>query len=332
MIYPYIQQDKKDNSLSRLIKKIKQRLSYVTPWLEEISSNGTGLYATIDKDHGFSGHNILYELRIVDSNKDLALEKEEGVLSLSDILANWKRYTHSYGPALLTLDNTNSSSSMEGQWAQAQNDWNAEGHTAYLDTTKGGWIISGDMIQSTVDGYPVAGFISNKDSYGNYTLRCKIDTGWDDDNNGIVVGYLKDKDGREHTLTVMRGFGRNDGGNIDTKFWWGLIYDAGNDTQDLLVNLSSTVGTPDWDSGYAGKEDSVNYCYITAARDKQKHSITGKTTRFSKDGNDKTDVDAWTFTYTLPETKPESMSQAEYDNLKSMFTGNNYIGFCVRSS
>lgn len=170
-------------------------------------------------------------------------------------------------------------------------------------------------------------------------FRCKIDTGWDDDNNGIVVGYMKDDSGREHTLTIMRGFGINgshDGkiydpgaSGIDTKFWWGLIYDAGNDTQDLLINLSKTVGTPAWGPKYNG-DNSTNYCYITAIR--KNGTITGKTTEFSKDGSDMKDVDAWTFTYSLPDEKPSSMPQEEYNNLKKMLTGKNHIGFCIRSS
>lgn len=272
---------------------------------------------------------IFKSVKMAGNSSDLETEKQFTTVELSEIMNEWKRYTHSYGPAIAVLDKTNVPEAV-----QRQNDWSQSGHTIYLDRTKTGWIVDKktNMIQSTVDGYPIAGFISPTPSYDNYKFKCKIDTGWDQDNNGIVVGYIVDDKGKEHTLTVMRGLGtwagktptnNPDDAAIDTKFWWGLIYDAGNDTQDILVDMNSIVGS-DYNSG------STNYCYITAIREGKK--ITAKTTRFSTDGSNNKDVDAWTFTYTMPETKPASMPQEEYDNIRKMLSGKNHVGFCVRSS
>lgn len=331
------------NSLSYILKKIKNIADNVSDDIYNASGD-TDITTTMDR----GGVDFVYHIvpkhmfktaKFAFSDEQLEKEKQTGEVKLADIFSSWKRYTHSYGPALHELDNSNSSTSTTGSWAQKQNDISDSNHKPYLDPNASGWIIDNDMIRSTVDGIPVAGFISPAAIYDNYMFRCKIDTGWDDDNNGIVVGYMKDDFGREHTLTIMRGFGiidSHDGkiydpgaSGIDTKFWWGLIYDAGNDTQDLLINLSKTVGTPAWGSNYNG-DSSTNYCYITAIR--KNGTITGKTTEFSKDGSDTKDVDAWTFTYSLPDKKPSSMPQEEYNNIKKMLTGKNHIGFCVRSS
>lgn len=297
---------------------------------EVLKSNGSG---------GIMIGDIFKRVKMAGTSGDLDVEKTFTSVTLDEIMNEWKRYTHSYGPALYALDNSNSSTTATGAWSQRQNDWTQDGHRVYLDRTQTGWIVdkSVNMIQSTVDGYPVCGFISPKPSYYNYKFKCKIDTGWDDDNNGIVVGYCVDSNGREHTLTVMRGRGRAtavsnpsdiiydpNASGIDTKFWWGLIYDAGNDTQDFLVNKSTTVGTGYYPGG------NTDYCYITAERNDK--TITAKTTRFSVDGSDNVDVPAWTFSWTLPATKPATMPAAEYDNLTTMLTGKNHVGFCVRSS
>lgn len=329
------------DSLSYVLRKMKNIADDVSDDIYNTSGD-TDITTTMDRvdfvQHIVPKH-MFKTAKFAFSDEQLEKEKQTGEVKLADILSSWKRYTHSYGPALHELDNSNSSTSTTGSWAQKQNDISDSNHKPYLDPNASGWIIDNDMIRSTVDGIPVAGFISPAAIYDNYMFRCKIDTGWDDDNNGIVVGYMKDDFGREHTLTIMRGFGINDShdgkiydpgaSGIDTKFWWGLIYDAGNDTQDLLINLSKTVGTPAWGSRYNG-DSSTNYCYITAIR--KNGTITGKTTEFSKEGSDTKDVDAWTFTYSLPDEKPASMPQEEYKNLKKMLTGKNHIGFCVRSS
>ena len=308
-------------------------LLYVTTTGEKgevVKTNGSG---------GLMTGEIFKRVKMAGNSTDLATEKQFTTVTLSEIMNEWHRYTHSYGPALYRLDNSNSSTSNTGAWAQRQNDYTEGGHKRYLDKTDTGWIIntSLNMIESTIDGYPVCGFISPTASYNDYMFECKIDTGWDDDNNGIVVGYCKDSNGREHTLTVMRGrgtVGSNNGNktynpfsttdNIDTKFWWGLIYDAGNDTQDILIDLSTTVGT--------GKYYGGNNCFSYIKAQRNDKTIKAWTTEFSQDGSDTTYVPNWAFTYTLPSTKPSSMPQAEYDNLTTMLTGKNHVGFCVRSS
>lgn len=294
-----------------------------------LASGEKGEVLKADGSGGIMTDRIFKRVKMAGNSTDLATEKTFTSVTLQEIMQDWTRYTHAYGPALSALDKTNNPNVGE-----EQNKWDISGHRVYLDKTQTGWIIDTNtqMIQSTIDGYVVAGFISPTKSYDNYKFKCKIDTGWDQDNNGIVVGYHKDTNGKEHTLTVMRGLGTWAGqtptnnpaaSSIDTKFWWGLIYDAGNDTQDFLIDLSSTVGS-DYNSG------STNYCYITAQRNGA--TIIGKTTKFSQNGSDTTDVPAWTFTYTLPATKPAAMPQEEYDNLVAMLTGKNHVGFCVRSS
>ena len=114
-------------------------------------------------------------------------------------------------------------------------------------------------------------------------------------------------------------------GNIDTTFWWGLIYDMGNPTQHILVDYSQKTGP----SKFATAAAKVCICYITLVRTNS--HLECRTTEWSKDGSDKNDVPDWTFTWDLPKTRPAGMPQDEYDNISKMLGETNRVGFGVRS-
>ena len=126
----------------------------------------------------------------------------------------------------------------------------------------------------------------------------------------IIAGYMKDSNGVEHTLSLVRGAGNiksgfgdpiygaekyaQYNGCIDTTFWWGLIYDMGNPTQHILINKSADTGPSKFHTA------DTNHCiaYITLIRTDS--HLECRTTDWSVDGSDKTDVNDWSFTWDIP--------------------------------
>ena len=135
---------------------------------------------------------------------------------------------------------------------------------------------------------------------------------------------------------------------IDTMMWWALVYDFGNATQHVLISKDNLVGAQPTLSkaqadilsndlltgGTAGISHLTNTvktaCYMSLTR--QGKTIIGETSDFDNNGNDLGMRSDLRITWTLPKSKPSSMSASEYNNLKKMFaSGGNRVGFGVRS-
>lgn len=254
----------------------------------------------------------------------LELEKamSKKPVSMQEIFNKWYRYAHFCAAAAAQLDNTNNSGVPDGQ-----NRTDHAQFTAYTDPTKGGWTFdqSTDTIHNNFDYNVNAGFINPENKYSSFYLKVRADTGWDDDHINIIVGYMRDSSGVEHTLTLARGSGFLNGATtLDTKFLWGLIYDANNPTQFFINDLSSKT-TPRSANG-----GSHNICYMTAIRSNTLMEF--RTTDWDPNGNAKTDIKELTFQFKYPDTKPSNWTQAMYDNIGVIMKNPNRIGFGARST
>lgn len=332
-------------------------------------------------------HDEFLDRRVV-SNQ---YEKEEEMLriptSMEAIFKTWKRYAHFDGYVTAYLDETNHNVAdlPEGQ---NLNSWE---YNLYLDPNQTGWVFDKktNCIRGTYDGHVTAGFISPTSDYYSYYIKTMVDVGWDDDNLMIVVGYMVDENGKEHTLSLARGAGNFVTGNgkylesfvkdgkryynrigynipipgsdygqegfkpgnpsinyprdkwrdkinyrdignfpFDTTFWWGLIYDMGNDTQFIITDLSDEVGPSPFPTRY-DEHNGTCIAYISALREGNYFKFT--TSEWSKDGSDDKQMPEGTFEFSLPDEKPEYWSDEMFENMKKMCLEPSHVGFGCRS-
>lgn len=307
--------------------------------------------------------------------------------SMETVFKTWKRYAHYDSYATSYLDNTNHYSG----YPEGQN-LNYPEYTLYTDPNQSGWRFDKktNCISGTYDGLVTAGFISPTSNYYSYYIKTMVDVGWDDDNLMIVVGYTVDENGKEHTLSLVRGAGNiglwevinsqsylneknkriwkregytipvpgsdygpegfkpgnpsinypekdwkhriqyndRDWVGFDTIFWWGLIYDMGNDTQFIITDLSNESGPSLFPTNYAGR-GSTCIAYISALREGNYFKFT--TSQWSKDGSDDKPMPNCSFEFSLPDEKPEHWSDEMFDNMQKMCLEPSHVGFGCRS-
>lgn len=330
--------DEINDSLNDIEKKIQQIKSNDDIknmiWSDLNSQQGlTGQVLKIDNDNKkFYTHDEILFKRVVHNDTQLQEEFKRIPTLMTEIFNTWYRYAHFNAWACHLLDNTNwkDAAIPEGQ------NLNNFQYTVYTDKTKDGWqyIKQTNQIYGGYDYMPCTGFISPTADKLSYYIETMVDVGWDDDNLMIVIGYLRDTNGIEHTLSVVRGDGcsgygsypsdyPNFPGYVDTKFWWGIIYDMGNATQKFIVDWNNITGPNYNHSG------DYNITYLKITRDINK--FTCSTTGWSHDGSNKTYDPKDTFTFQCPDTKPDDWSQEMYNNIKEMTTKPNHIGFGARS-
>ena len=332
-------------------------------------------------------HDEFLSRRIVSNQYEK--EEEFGRIpdSMETVFKTWKRYAHFNLYATRYLDTTDNA---ERGLSDGQN-LNQGGFQVYLNGNAWRFDKKTNMIVSTLDSGATAGFISPTADYYSYYIKTMVDTGWDDDNLMLVVGYTVDDNGKEHTLSLVRGAG-NFGGDInnpdnffikddkkyykregytipmpyidygekgfvpgnpsinypidkwydvfkktpvfnnsgtwwhfDTIFWWGLIYDMGNDTQFIITDLSNEVG-PSPKPTY-GSRGCISY--ISALREGNYFKFT--TSQWSEDGTDDKPMLEGTFEFSLPDEKPEHWSDEMFENMQKMCLEPSHVGFGCRS-
>lgn len=332
-------------------------------------------------------HDEFLNRRIVSNQYEK--EEEFGRIpdSMETVFKTWKRYAHFNLYATRYLDTTDNA---ERGLSDGQN-LNQGGFQAFLNGNAWQFDKKTNMIRSTLDSGATAGFISPTADYYSYYIKTMVDTGWDDDNLMLVVGYTVDDNGKEHTLSLVRGAGnigvdinnpdnffikdgkkyyKREGYNIpmpyidygekgfipgnpsinypidkwydvfkktpvfnnsgtwwhfDTIFWWGLIYDMGNDTQFILKDYSNEVG-PSPRSTY-GSRGCISY--ISALREGNYFKFT--TSQWSEDGSEDKPMPEGTFEFILPDEKPEYWSDEMFENMKKMCLEPSHVGFGCRS-
>ena len=233
-------------------------------------------------------------IKVVSNDDELNQEMSFVPISLKDVFDSWYRFAHSDNWALQQLV-TNPREYSFGTWQ----------NQAYLNIWS--YDPASKTISQNVNDAPVCGFISPKDFYTNYYVRIRYSTG-DDDNTLIIVGYMKDASGVEHTLSVIRG------AHNDTICFWAFVYDAGNRTQHKIIDYTNVVGSQNSGTFYISAKRLNNYLEFKASP-----------------ANSDVDNEDWTIRWTYPDTKPSDMTQEEYDNIGVMLNKTNRVGFGVRS-
>lgn len=275
-------------------------------------------------------HDEFMEKRVVTNDDELNTEFILFPTEMHDIFYTWIRYAHFNSEMIrkyLDKSNWRDTSMPDGQNLSQYNQYDV-----YINQNKNGWSFNEQTneIVASYDYMPAAGFVSPEDDKYYYYLLTRVDTGWDDDNLMVVVGYTKDSKGVEHTLSVVRGSGYSGGNttsfdynNTDCFFSWGLIYDMCNSTQYIIYDLTPIVGF------LHPRGQSTNISYIKVTR--EANYLKMDTTKFSKTGNDKYFDPKYTMEFSCPDTKPADWPQEMYDNIKEMMTKPNHVGFGCRS-
>lgn len=234
-------------------------------------------------------------LNAVNNRTDLAAMKSVTPPTLQDVFNEWYRFSH-YG--------TN------GQF----NVSNASDNSAVLaDINAWGYNADENFIYNSKNTSSYVGFVSPK-KYKKFSIMTKL-TSYDspsfadDDLFSIIVGFMTDSNGTEHTLSLTRTGGA--GGLGDKHFC--LVYDSNNPTQIILIDKGSELSNFTWPN---------NYAYLKVVRDGQ------TLTCYTSQANSSTL--SVSFTYTLPSEKG-SLTDDAYKNISKMLGGKSQIGFGLQS-
>ena len=153
----------------------------------------------------------------------------------------WVRYANYYKKAIQEINNGATDNIAEGQ--------NLNG-LPYNNFLKGGtaWVVDNDTlsIKCNKQSVVVAGIVSPYEfSSYSFKVRMNIKTGGVG-SAGVVLSYITDGDGVGHNLSLVRS---NKGSN---NICWAIVYDLGLDTQQVLVNHTSSIISKytEPDSGY----------------------------------------------------------------------------------
>lgn len=211
-------------------------------------------------------------------------------VGMNTIFNQWYRFSHfTDGQNLNTTDHIN-----------GRNKW------SYNSST--------NAIYTNLNSAVYMGFVSPK-RYSTYYLKVRLD-GDDDDNDmiGIVLAFITDNQGVEHTLSLVRCKMIES----HTHYRYALVYDY------LLTTEFKLIDKEDYIKDVSGGWKNT-FVIIEA---KRSNSTIEMCT--SQIGNSNLDPLA-KMTYTLPETQPSNYSLEMYQNLKKMLLEPAQIGFSAYS-
>lgn len=236
-----------------------------------------------------TSENPIQLLNMVDTEEELENALSSTPLTLRDVFDTWYRFAHN------------------GNYVQ--NDLSKPGIQAALDA----WYFdsSKNAIGNTVNTDPYVGFVSEK-TYKNWRIKTKgVGTDGDDDFMSIIVAFMTDSAGVEHTLSVVRGGGRDNGWIAEYAF--ALVLDYRSRANTILAGIPRSELTGSlWSAG----------AHIEVTRNG--NTIVAKTSQFGSDVLDKT------FTYSMP-TSQGSLSLADYTNIRLMLGDKARFGFGMYS-
>ena len=177
----------------------------------------------------------------VDSEIQKYIAKNMNQFITDHINNEWVRYANYYKKAIKEINNGATDNIAEGQ--------NLNG-LPYNNFLKGGtaWVVDNDSlsIKCNKQSVVVAGIVSPYEfSSYSFKVRMNIKTGGVG-SAGVVLSYITDGNGVGHNLSLVRS---NKGSN---NICWAIVYDLGLDTQQVLVNHSSSIISKysEPDSGY----------------------------------------------------------------------------------
>ena len=237
---------------------------------------------------------------------------------MSTIFSEWYRFSH---------------------WRSEQNLSGNTGHMMPNNTYSGvehaaarnGWTYdkSSNMIKSNRNSPVYAGFI-NPLKLKQWYLKVQIYGGGDGDNDGILinVAFMKDSNGVEHTIDLVRArSGVGNGVYLDDKkgmeFYWSLVYDYRQDTQKELANNPNVYCAPISGHGW-GTNYACMSCYRNVTNIKCYTSDVVSTPITTVNENS-------LINYTLPSSKPSDWSDAMWNNMRTMLLNASQMGVGAHS-
>ena len=166
----------------------------------------------------------------VDSEIQKYIAKNMNQFITDHINNEWVRYANYYKKAIQEINNGATDNIAEGQ--------NLNG-LPYNNFLKGGtaWVVDNDTlsIKCNKQSVVVAGIVSPYEfSSYSFKVRMNIKTGGVG-SAGVVLSYITDGNGVGHNLSLVRS---NKGSN---NICWAIVYDLGLDTQQVLVNHTSSI-------------------------------------------------------------------------------------------
>lgn len=263
---------------------------------ETISGTKTFTSPIIGDITGNAGTCKVHFINLVNNNDDLARVMNFTPPSLTEIFNNWYRFSHA------------------NNYVQC-NSSNAEGD-ALLDIEAWTYDSENNLIVNNRNTETYVGFVS-PDAYKKFTIKTEISglpSDNDDDSMSIIIAFMRDVNGVEHHISVVRDGGRND--EEYNKF--NLVYDynyAGFGTAKAVLASGKDLITTS-----SGWQNHTALLYA----ERNGNTITVKTTEI-----DSEDFTA-TLTYTLPETKGD-LDEEDYRNIKYMLSNKCQIGFGLHS-
>ena len=272
------------------------------------------------------------KIKVVSTPEELADEMKRSYISLKDVFNTWHRFTQDtrYTPAkeyfwkYYMYDSPGDPVSYhDAAGTDYQNNAKDAGFKSawtYNDLTK--------TIQNNGNVWTLTGFVSMDKYYEywiNFTVKCNQAMWTGEDYCGIVIGWIQDDKGVEHTLSLVRGNNSiiKGGGPMDcVKF--SLIYDMYQRTMQPIIDVTDQIK----DTGkFCVNNSSGQVCNLYLA--KHNGGIVAKTTNYA----DKDPDDNWVVTleWNLPASKPSGWTDICWANVSKMLGETNRVGFGVRS-
>ena len=272
-----------NSNINNVIPSIK------SVWYSDISADGRPGEILQTNNLKIKSNKILKKCKVCVNTEEVNLAKKSPV-GMNTIFNQWQRFSH-----YTDGQNLNTTAHVNGR-----NKW------SYNSST--------NAIYTNLNSEVYMGFVS-PDKYEYYYLKVRLD-GDDADNDmiGIVLAFITDNAGVQHTLSLVRCK------TIEshTHYRYALVYDYLLTTEYKLDDREDIV--PAVSGGWKG-----TYVIIDAKRTKNEIQI-----RTSMIGNPTLD-DRTLITYKVPNTQPAEYSLPMYENLKQMLNYPAQIGFSAYS-
>jgi hypothetical protein len=234
-------------------------------------------------------------MNLVNNNDDLARVMNFTPPSLADVFDNWYRFAHANDYVQYNSENAE---------ADALSDMEAWSYDS-----------ENNAIVNSRNTVTYVGFVS-PDTYNKFTIKIEIDglTSRDNDALSIIIAFMRDVNGVEHHISVVRDGGRNDEEYNKFNLVYDYNYTGFGNAKAVLASGKDLITTKSSWNGHTA--------LLYAERDGNK--IIVKTTEI-----DSEDFTA-TLTYTLPEDKGD-LDEEDYRNIKYMLNNKCQIGFGLHS-
>ena len=239
------------------------------------------------KDNKPSPKNPITFINLKMSEDELQLALASKPLTLSDVFSTWTKFAH--------LPDYNQTIS-----GTALSEVNAWTYNSSLNA-----------IQNSINTTAFVGFLRPEPKF-NWRLKIR-GKGTDSDNDyfAIIIGYLVDENGVQHTLSLLRTFDKSEHPNTGL---FSLVYDfnsIANWDGLVIVNETSQI-----------KTQGASWTKPTLIQVTRKGNYIKCET-----GESNGSTLTASFEYTLPTEKPEAWTEEQFNNITKMLSEPSQMGF-----